>query len=55
MTEQLPPQRKSSTQIEPLEDPPPLLGTWRRIYLVVIAWLGFLILAFYLFARRFAP
>ena len=40
---------------QPREDPPPLLGTWRRLYLVVIGWLFFLILAFYLFARRFAP
>ena len=40
---------------QPHEDPPPLLGTWRRLYLVVIGWLFFLILAFYLFAWRFAP
>jgi hypothetical protein len=37
------------------EDPPPLLGTWRRMYVAVIAWLLLLILAFYVFARRFAP
>ncbi len=37
------------------EDPPPLLGTWRRLYFAVIAWLAILILAFYLFARRFEP
>ena len=37
------------------EDPPPRLGTWRRLYLVVIGWLLLLILIFYLFARRFAP
>ena len=40
---------------QPPDDPPPLLGTWRRLYLAVIGWLLFLILAFYLFARRFAP
>ncbi len=40
---------------QPREDPPPLLGTWRRLYLVVIGWLLLLILAFYLFAWRFAP
>jgi hypothetical protein len=37
------------------EEPPPFLGTWRRVYLAVIGWLAILILAFYLFARRFAP
>jgi len=38
----------------PSDDPPPLLGSWRRLYLLVIGWLLFLILIFYLFARRFA-
>jgi len=37
------------------EEPPPFLGTWRRVYIAVIGWLAILILAFYLFARRFAP
>ena len=37
------------------EDPPPILGTWRRLYAVVIGWLLVLIAAFYLFARRFTP
>ncbi len=37
------------------EEPPPLLGTWRRLYAAVLAWLAFLIFAFFLFARRFAP
>jgi hypothetical protein len=37
------------------EDPPPLLGTWRRLYFAVIAWLVCLISIFYLFARSFAP
>jgi len=40
---------------QPRDEPPPLLGTWRRLYLVVIGWLLFLILIFYLFARRYAP
>jgi len=40
---------------QPREDPPPLLGTWRHLYVVVIGWLLLLILVFYLFARRFAP
>jgi hypothetical protein len=49
---------KSETKSEPYgqrDDPPPVLGTWRRVYFVVIAWLAFLIAIFYLFARRFAP
>jgi len=37
------------------EEPPPLLGTWRRLYAAVLGWLLFLIVIFYLFARRFAP
>ena len=37
------------------EEPPPIFGSWRRLYAAVIGWLLFLIVAFYLFARRFAP
>jgi hypothetical protein len=37
------------------EEQPPILGTWRALYIAVIAWLVVLILAFYWFARRFAP
>lgn len=33
--------------------PPPFLGSWRRIYAAVIAWLAALILLFYLFTRAF--
>ncbi len=44
----------SDPKSEQPEDAPPLLGSWRRIYSVVIAWLVFLIAIFYLFARRFA-
>ena len=44
----------SETDHEPPEDAPPVLGTWRRLYAVVIAWLVVLIAIFYLFARRFA-
>lgn len=42
------------TKPGPLDDAPPILGTWRRLYLAVIAWLVFLIVIFYLFAWRFA-
>jgi hypothetical protein len=55
MAEQLPEQAIKSDGREYPEDPPPLLGTWRRMYFVVIGWLTFLIVVFYLFARRFAP
>ena len=37
------------------EDPPPFLGSWRRVYLAVVAWLVILIAVFYLFARGYAP
>ena len=37
------------------DEPPPLLRTWPRLYLAVIAWLLFLILIFYWFTGRFAP
>ncbi len=33
--------------------PPPFLGTWRRLYAAVIVWLAALILFFYLFTRAF--
>jgi hypothetical protein len=46
---------KSGDRYRQGEEPPPLLGSWRHLYLAVIAWLVFLILVFYLFARRFAP
>jgi hypothetical protein len=42
-------------QPERSEQPPPFLGSWRRAYLAVIAWLALLILLFYAFSRRFAP
>jgi hypothetical protein len=37
------------------EEPPPFLGSWRRVYLAVIVWLALLIVLFYAFSRRFAP
>ncbi len=38
----------------PDDEPPPLLGTWRRLYSAVLAYLVFLILLFYVFTRAFA-
>jgi hypothetical protein len=36
------------------EEPPPILGSWRRIYWFVLCYLALLILAFYFFSRAFA-
>ncbi len=36
-----------------VDEPPPLLGTWRRVYALVVVYLAFLIVLFYLFARAF--
>ncbi|HXG32692.1 MAG TPA: hypothetical protein VNJ11_04960 [Bryobacteraceae bacterium] len=37
------------------DENPPILGTWRRLYLAVVAWLAALIVLFYLFSKAFAP
>jgi uncharacterized membrane protein len=36
------------------DEPPPILGTWRRIYAVVLVWLAVVIGLFYAFSRYFA-
>jgi hypothetical protein len=36
--------------VEP-EDPPPLLGSWRNLYLLVVAELGVLVLLFHALTR----
>lgn len=33
------------------EEPPPLLGSWRRAYLLVLAELGILVVLFYALTR----
>jgi hypothetical protein len=39
----------------PVEDePPPFLGSWRRIYILVLCYLALLIAGFYVFTRVFA-
>ncbi len=48
------PVAKPDRGLEP-DEPPPLLGRWPRLYAAVLGWLAFLILAFYCFARNFAP
>ena len=35
------------------EEPPPFLGTWKRIYAAVIAFLALLIALFYLFTQAY--
>jgi hypothetical protein len=35
-------------------EPPPILGSWRNVNIVVLAWLAFLILVFYGFTRYFS-
>ena len=35
------------------DDPPPFLGTWRRVYAAILVYLGVLITLFYLFARAY--
>ena len=37
-----------------LEEPPPFLRTWRRVYTAVLLYLAFLIALFYAFTRAFA-
>lgn len=34
-------------------EPPPILGSWRNVYALVLGWLTFLIGMFYLFTRFF--
>jgi len=37
-----------------VDEPPPFLGTWRRVYIFVVCYLAALIFLFYLFARALA-
>ncbi len=37
-----------------IETGAPFLGTWRRVYTAVLAWLALLIAAFYVFTRVFS-
>ena len=38
-----------------MEDgPPPFLGTWRRVYVVVACYVAVVIFAFWLFTQAFA-
>ncbi len=35
------------------DDPPPFLGTWRRVYIGVLLYLVVVIVIFYLFTRAY--
>jgi hypothetical protein len=38
-----------------IDDPPPFLGTWPRVYAAVVVYLAALIAAFYAFTVAFRP
>lgn len=38
-----------------IDEPPPVLGTWRRVYVFVVIYLACLIGAFYGFTKHFGP
>jgi len=42
------------TPIPPDTEPPPFLGTWRRVYAAVLLYLACVIVAFYIFTRIFS-
>jgi hypothetical protein len=35
------------------DEPPPFLGTWRRVYVGVLIYLVVIVVAFYLFTRAY--
>lgn len=35
------------------DEPPPFLGTWRRVYTGIVIYLAAIITAFYLFTRAY--
>ena len=35
------------------DEPPPFLGTWRRVYIAILIYLVVIIAAFYLFTRAY--
>jgi len=37
------------------DEPPPFLGTWKRVYTVVVIYLACVITLFYLFTKSFEP
>lgn len=49
-----PPAPRSQVPSPTVEEPPPLLGSWRALYAVVLGELALCIVLFYLFGRVFA-
>jgi hypothetical protein len=47
--------RKATATDRTQDDPPPILGTWRNVYLAVLLHLTAVILLFYLFTRWYRP
>jgi len=39
---------------EVVDSPPPFLGSWKRVYIVVAVYLAVLIAAFWIFGRRWS-
>ena len=39
---------------EVIDEPPPFLGTWRRVYTAVVIYLAVLITTFWLFGKAWA-
>jgi hypothetical protein len=37
------------------DEPPPFLGTWRRVYTAVVCYLALVIVLFYFFSKAYAP
>ena len=37
------------------DEPPPFLGTWKRVYTVVVIYLACVIAVFYVFTKSFEP
>jgi hypothetical protein len=35
------------------DGPPPFLGTWKRVYIIILIYLAAVIFAFYLFTRAY--
>ena len=38
-----------------LDEPPPFLGTWGRVYRFVLGYFALIIFLFWLFTRHYAP
>lgn len=38
-----------------IDEPPPVLGTWKRVYTFILCYIACVIATFYWFTRSFAP